>query len=120
MAFLYEPGPFVGVFNEKRNKGPALLKWLTEPDNVLRMETGSELEHPAVEAIEWRVADAFPEQLRVSRALRPRNEVARMVGHMIRQIMEHRGFELEQEGVRLRAGFRGVFSTGARYRRKKK
>ena len=42
--------------------------------------------------------------------------IKRMIGHMIRPIMEHNGFELDRKGVQCRKK-RELFSLAARYKR---
>jgi hypothetical protein len=77
-------------------------------DNVLRMETASELEQPAVAALATRLVEAFGDRIRDRR-------YKQMIGHMARQIMEHRGFVLDAQNVRVRVG--DLFSRASRYRR---
>ena len=102
----YDPWRFTDLANTKLGRG--LWMFLNERDNVLRMETASELRRPAVEAVATRLLATFGDTVRVDR-------VKRMIGHMTKQVMRHRGFELDAQNVRVRTG--GLFVRGSRYTR---
>lgn len=109
MKYQYEPSKFRSLFNDEL--GHSLWKFLCEPDNRIRMETATDLRHPAVEGIDRELALRFDEK-----ALRDADRIKQMLGHMTRQLMEHWGFILDQQRVNLRTG--RIFSTGSRYRRR--
>ena len=88
--------------------GQALWAFLNERDNVLRMETASELGQPAVAALASRLVERFSDAVKQHR-------VKRMIGHMARQVMEHHGFVLDSQNVRVRVG--NLFSRASRYKR---
>ena len=88
--------------------GKDLWAFLNERDNVLRMETASELGQPAVAALATRLVARFGAEVRAHR-------VKRMIGHMARQVMERHGFELESKNLRVTVG--DLFHRGSRYRR---
>ncbi len=88
--------------------GQALWHWLHEPAHVQVMEVASYLRRPAVEALSpYLVADFGPNI--------GQNTTKQMIGHMIRQVLEHRGYHLDRNNVRIkRPG--NVFFSGSAYR----
>lgn len=103
----YEPGRFADVANTAL--GRRLWRFLTEPDSVLRLEVASELRHPAVEGVANQLLERFGDEVRPDR-------IKQVVGHMVRQILEARGFALDAQNLRTRFGA-GLFSRGSRYSR---
>jgi hypothetical protein len=103
----YDPGRFADVADTPL--GRRLWKFLLEPENVLRLEVASELRHPAVEGIAERLLERFGDDVRPDR-------VKQLVGHMVRQVLEARGFALDAQNLRTRFGA-GLFSRASRYRR---
>ncbi len=101
---VYDPWRFTDLANTKL--GRALWLFLNERDNLLRMETASELRRPAVEAVATRLLATFGDEVRGHR-------VKRMIGHMTKQVMKHQGFELDSQNVRVRTG--ELFVRGSRY-----
>ena len=102
----YRADHFAPTFT--RAPGRELWQFLNRSDNVLRMETASELRYPAIAGIERPLVDKFGTPIRNLR-------VKQMIGHMVRQIMERRGFVLDASRVNVTTG--GLFATGSRYRR---
>lgn len=101
----YEPGQFKSTF--KDHNGQAIWECITSADNLIRMETATYLSRPAAEPLSPQLLHTFGEAVKADR-------VKQMVGHMIRQIMEARGYRLDQSSVRInRAG--NIFSSAARY-----
>lgn len=88
--------------------GKRLWIWLQDPQRVFAMEIATKLRRPAVEAIGDELLDEFGEVVRG-------NRFKQMIGHMVRQIMEFRGFCLDVQRVPVR--FCGLFSTASRYTR---
>ncbi len=103
-AHTYDPDRFTDLADTPL--GRDLWSFLNEPDNVLRMETASELDRPAVEPLATRLVARFGEDVRAHR-------VKQMVGHMARQVMRRRGFALDKQGVRVRTG--DLFTRGSCY-----
>lgn len=98
-----------GVFKElaSTDLGRRLWQFLNEPENVVRMETATALGRPAVEALETALlaefgADVMPDRTK------------QMIGHMVRQVMEAKGYVLDAQNVKLTSG--APFSRGSRYR----
>lgn len=106
MKIQYNPGRFSDLADSSLSK--QLWGFMNEHDNLVRMETASELRRPAVEAMATRLAERFGDEIRQRR-------VKQMIGHMARQIMEGRGFALSAQGVKVRTG--DLFTTASRYRK---
>ncbi len=100
----YDPGRFTDIADTPL--GRALWAFLNDRDNILRMETASELRRPAVEPLAPRLVERFGDDVRAHR-------VKQMIGHMTRQVMRRRGFALDRQGVRVRTG--DLFSRGSCY-----
>lgn len=101
----YRPEKFASLYES--DLGRRIWLFLTRPENVARLETASELGKPAVEGIEEQLLEAFREQVLADR-------VKQMVGHMVRQILEHRDWVLDQSDVKVQSV---PFTKAARYRR---
>lgn len=101
-----DPGRFSDQLATPLGKG--LVKFLTEHDNLIRMETASELGRPAVEPLGERLLERFGAQVRDDR-------VKQFIGFAARQILESRGFQLAAQGVKVRVGT--LFTVASRYRR---
>lgn len=101
----YLPEKFGKYFNE--NGGAAIWEWLNQPDSVLRMETATYLKRPAAEALSPALLARFGAPVQV-------DHTKRMIGHMIKQVMENRGHPWERNGVSIRTKG-NIFSTAARY-----
>ena len=71
------------------------------------MEIATYLDRPAIEALSPTLLQRFGGQV-------AQNQVKRMIGHMVRQIMEARGYRLDRSGVPItRRG--NIFFSGSRY-----
>ena len=103
--FAYNPEKFASLFASPI--GQRLWAFLTQPDNVARLETASELGKPAVEGIEEQLLAEFREDVLTHR-------VKQLAGHMVRQIMEQREWVLDQTDVKVRSV---PFIKATRYRR---
>jgi hypothetical protein len=101
----YLPGSF-GPLAETP-LGQRLWRFLIQPENIARLETGSDLGRPALEALQEPLLAEFKEAVLDDR-------VKQMLGHMVRQIMEQRGWILDQGDVKVRSI---PFTKAARYRR---
>jgi len=104
----YEAGQFADVFG-RDEEAKEVWEFLHERDNVLRMQTASELGRPAVEALAKRLLDRFAPWIEQPR-------IKRMVGHMTLQVMEANGFEFRKKGARVKVG--GLFQRASLYVRK--
>lgn len=101
----YSPEKFASLYASEL--GQRLWAFLTQPQNVARLETASELGKPAVEGIGEQLLAEFREEVLADR-------VKQMVGHMVRQILEQQGWVLDQADVKVQSV---PFSKAARYRR---
>ncbi|KWU17029.1 hypothetical protein [Burkholderia cenocepacia] len=111
----YDASPFFGrLFNTPL--GAAMWNFLLREDVRIRMQTASDVEVPAVLALE--------KPLLLTRLLPPRAEVPprdklaydmnlRMMGNMVRQIMSFYGYEYVCDGVPVNGR---VFQYGSLYR----
>lgn len=104
----YNSQQFSDLFNSKF--GQDVWKCLNEHDNIIRMETASLLKRPAVEPLSEILVDKFGDDVREDRT-------KQMIGHMVRQIMEARGFAFNAHNIVIRFG--DLFSRGSRYKRSK-
>nr|MBK7067912.1 hypothetical protein [Deltaproteobacteria bacterium] len=107
MATNYEPGRFSDMANTPF--GDELWKLLTARDNVVRMETATELDHPAVDGVAHVLLDRFGARLRDDRT-------RQFIGHMVRQVMEAQGYEFVGSNYKSRTRS-GLFTKGSRYQR---
>lgn len=101
----YRPDKFAHAY-EKLN-GQKYWSWLQQRHVVQIMEAACYLRRPAIEAISPMLKDAFPDVL-FTLTLR------QMIGHMVRQILEARGFHLKRANVRI-SQKDNVFRFGSAY-----
>jgi hypothetical protein len=101
----YNPDKFASLYES--DIGQRLWAFLTQPENIARLETASELSKPAVEGIEERLLHEFREEVLADR-------VKQMIGHMVRQILEQRDWVLDQSDVKVQSV---PFMKATRYRR---
>lgn len=101
----YRPGKFSDL--SELSLGKALWNFLIKEENIIRMETAVELGKPAAEAVAKRLLEEFGDDVKV-------NRVKQMIGHMIRQIMENMGYQLDSQNVKL--GTQRLFSKASRFR----
>ena len=101
----YQPGVFAVLYNSPF--GQKIWKFLNRDEVVAALETASRLGKPAVAGIEEAVLSAFGEKVL-------ENRVKQMIGHMVRQVLERRGWALEQSEVKVSSV---PFIKAARYRR---
>ncbi len=103
--FMYRPDKFKSTYETENGK--AIWDFLMDATNVTRMETATYLSRPAIEPLSPFLLAKFGPSVR-------RNRIKQMMGHMVRQIMEHRGFHLQQGNVRIKR--RGnIFVSASRY-----
>lgn len=107
----YNPGKFSDIANS--DFGINLWNFLTSPEIMLRMDTATYLRRPACEAIQNELVKEFKEfeDRDNSNLIRCKQ----MCGHMVRQIMEQRGYVLDAQRVPLRVG--DLFATATRYKK---
>jgi len=86
----------------------ALQEFLTRPENIARMEAATSVERAPVEAISDALIAEFGAEI-------DQLEVKQMIGYMVRQIMESRGYEVV--GRRRIARPTSLFSSGLKCRR---
>lgn len=82
--------------------------FLNKPDIMQGMTSATELGHPAVAGIREALVARFGDRMLIERN-------RQRIGHMVRQIMERGGYEIDQHNVKVNLF---PFSKAARYRRK--
>ncbi len=102
---MYRPDKFANTFKDEA--GQAIWDFLNEPDNLLRMTTASYLARPAVEPLSPALLQRFGPSIKGVR-------LKQMIGHMVRQILEARGYQLERSTVKI-ARIGNIFASGSRY-----
>lgn len=101
----YQPARFASTY--KAENGPAIWTFLNEPENIIRMETATYLSRPAVEPLSPYLLDRFSDAVRKDR-------LKQMIGHMVRQLLESRGYRVDRNNVRItRDG--NMFASATRY-----
>lgn len=101
----YVPGHFISTYNSQ--DGAVIFDFLKERDNIVRMKTATYLSRPAAEPLSPYLVEKFGPVIAT-------DQVKKMIGHMIRQIMEHCGYQFDRSGVPIkREG--NIFSSAARY-----
>ena len=102
----YNPGSFGDVAGTEM--GQRLWAFLNERDNIVRMETATFLGRPAVEPLSPFLLREFGNEVQHHR-------VKQCLGHMVRQILEARGYALHRQHVPV--GGINMFASASRYRR---
>lgn len=102
---IFDPGVFSSEFNTQL--GMRLWDFFNEPENIIRMETATKLQRPAIEGLEEELLQRFGEDILVDR-------VKQMMGRMAKQVMEHKGYVIDQQNVKITSG--APFSRATRYK----
>jgi hypothetical protein len=101
----YTAGSFSDLFNTP--EGRRLWDFLNSHDNLVRMETATYLQRPALEPVSPFLQAEFGDWIAEDRS-------KQMAGNMVKQIMAGRGYEVERKGVKIR-NRADIFTTAARY-----
>jgi hypothetical protein len=101
----YEAGRYKSTFDSE--SGQEIWNFLVQPENIIRMETATYLSRPAIEPLSPLLRERFGE-------LSKKDRIKQMMGHMVRQIMEHRGYALQQGNVKISSA-NSIFSRASRY-----
>ena len=101
----YQPGSFASTANTPL--GRRLWAFITDGMTLHAMKVASDLGQPAVAGIEEALLDQFGKDVLPDR-------IKQMIGHMVRQAMERKGFIVDQGDVKMNSV---PFSKGTRYRR---
>ncbi len=102
----YAAGPFRPL--AETELGRQLWRFLNEDSVVIRLGTATELGKPAVAGIEGALRCRFREKVV------GRDRIKQMVGHMVRQVLEGKGYCLEKQNAIINSA---LFSKGTRYSR---
>ena len=101
----YQAGRYNTTFSDEG--GEEIWDLLTQHENIVRMDTATYLSRPAIEPLSPVLLEHFGDHVR-------RDRIKQMMGHMVRQIMENRGYVLEQSNVKIRNAD-NIFSRASRY-----
>ena len=88
--------------------GEKVWAFLNFYDNKIRMETASDLNHPAVEPLSKLLVLEFGSYIR-------NEDIKSMIGNMVLQIMESRNFHLVSDHIKIHFG--DLFDTESKYSR---
>lgn len=88
--------------------GKALWQFLNTQESLSCLETTTYLQRPALEGLQPHLLSKFGEEIKSDRW-------KQLAGRMVRQVMEARGYTLDQTGVRIRVG--DIFTSASRYRK---
>lgn len=101
---------YAGSFSDlaDTSTGRELWQFLNTEDVFVCLDTTTFLKRPALEGLQPQLLEKFGKEIKPDRW-------KQMIGRMVRQIMEHRGYILDQTGVRMRVG--ELFTSAARYRK---
>ena len=118
----YVPPSFDKQIWEKTKLAKLLWERLKDEETIKQMEKACECKVPAVVAIEKGIAGIFKNNQEEIRQIAKNgsgteNQFKRMVGRMIHQILEDRGYELVEESARVDSQV-GFFKTGAVYQKR--
>ena len=106
----YEAWKFIKLAESEFGK--ELWKFLNLPETFIRMETATRLKRPAVEGIAEELKIQFHQDLNnldKSEFLR----VKQMIGHMVKQVMNSRKYDVYMKNVRVIST--DLFTKGTRY-----
>jgi hypothetical protein len=101
----YESGRYSTTFANEGGK--EIWEFLADPQNLIRMETATYLSRPAIEPLSPFLLERFGDRAKQDR-------IKQMMGHMVRQIMEHKGYALHQGNVKISSA-NNIFSRASRY-----
>ena len=106
----YIPERFSGTY--EKYKGESIWRFLNKSENLVRMDSATYLSRPAIEVLSPQLLQEFGADIKADRT-------KQMVGHMVRQIMEFRGYQVDRSNVKIRAAD-NIFSKATRYIFKKR
>ena len=100
-----DPNQFRDIYESER--GEAIWKFLIRPDNVVRMQTATDLDRAAVEPLGKGLLAEFGIEVSEDR-------MKQFIGHATRQVMEALGYFLDRQGMRITG--ENMFASASRYR----
>lgn len=101
----YDAGRYSTTFANEGGK--EIWEFLIDSENIIRMETATYLSRPAIEPLSPFLLERFGENAHQDR-------IKQMMGHMVRQIMESKGYALQQGNVKISSPS-SIFSRASRY-----
>jgi hypothetical protein len=119
MSNTYNGSTFKGLYIKYENIfSKELWEWLNERDQIIRMQTASDLKRPAVQPLIKFLLVKFAGRINPVKK-DERFKIKQMMGHMIRQVMEENGYEHDAYNVLVNDEY-DYFSKASRYKEKKK
>ncbi|KXJ32921.1 hypothetical protein [Pseudomonas sp. HUK17] len=100
----FDAGSFSDVANTPL--ASALWQFLHRDTSIACLETTTYLKRPAIEGLQPHLLAEFGDEIKADR-------VKQMTGRMVKQVMESRGYRLEQIDVSIRR--KDLYKTAARY-----
>jgi hypothetical protein len=101
----YDPQQFRNIYETEF--GQAIWRFLLRPDNIIRMQTATELDRAAVEPLAEGLLAEFGVEVAEDR-------VKQYIGHAVRRIMEACGYQLDRQGIRITR--MSMFTSASGYR----
>ena len=118
MRNAYNGSTFKGLYIKYENIfSKELWEWLNEGDQIIRMQTASDLKRPAVQPLIKFLLVKFAGRIDPANK-GERFKIKQMMGHMIRQVMEENGYEHDAYNV-LVNDTHVYFSKASRYKETK-
>jgi hypothetical protein len=105
----YIPERFSSTY--ENSNGESIWNFLNQSENLVRMDSATYLSRPAIEVLSPQLIQEFGAEIKSDR-------LKQMIGHMVRQIMEYRGYQVDRSNVKIRA-VDNIFSKATRYILKK-
>ena len=102
----FDAGSFSDISGTPTGQG--LWQFLNSEETLIRLETTTYLRRPALEGVQRQLLDEFGDEIKKDRW-------KQMIGRMTRQILESRGYRLDQNGVRTK--IKDLFTSASRYTR---
>jgi len=118
----YIPDKFATHYNSNK-VWKELWKFLNEKESIIRMQTASDLNRPALEGINELLESQFGEYYPRSNSNKGKFvKLKQMTGHMIRQIMEHNNYIWFKYNIRVKNYYdeqqSSIFVRASLYRRR--
>ena len=84
-----------------------LWDFVNEPDNIVRLETATYLNRPAVEPLSPSLLQRFGKSVRD-------RQIKQLIGRLVRKVLESRGYRIDRQNVKITRNS-NIFKSGTRY-----
>ena len=114
--------PFKGLYLKYEIQfSKRLWLWLQKKPQILRMQTASDLNRPAVQPLIKFFHHNFPEMIKFKKNKKEFDKIKQMIGHMIRMIMEDNSVGYEHHKYNISCADKtGLFNKASKYKDVKK